>query len=117
VEHGLSLLATLIGDNEPDVQKALSWGYRSMAMVDQAATTAALQREAGIAAREGDGHRAWVVRDVLPKLEPTAAAAIRATLKPIRRRPNAPSTSEASALAIRFQDMGLGRRMPEPPLI
>jgi hypothetical protein len=116
VEHGLSLLATLIGDREPDVQKALAWGYRSVAMVDQGATTSALEHEAGIAARDNDGHRAWVVRDVLPKLEPAAAARIKATLRPIRRRPNSPSTSEAAALALRFQDMGLGRPMPEPPL-
>ena len=116
VEHGLGLLATLIGDNEPDVQKALSWAYRSMAMVDQAATTAALERQASIAAREHDGHRAWVIRDVLSKLEPAAAAAIKEALRPIRRRPSSPATSEAAALATRFQEMGLGRRLPEPPL-
>jgi 3-methyladenine DNA glycosylase AlkD len=116
VQHGLELLATLIGDNEPDVQKALSWGYRSMAMVDPAATTSALEREATSAARENDGHRAWVVRDALSKLDATAAAAIKATLGTVRRRANTPATSEAAALAIRFQDMGLGRRLPEPPL-
>jgi 3-methyladenine DNA glycosylase AlkD len=116
VQHGLELLATLIGDNEPDVQKALSWGYRSMAMVDEAATTTALEREARIAAGENDGHRAWVIRDVLSKLDASAAAAIKATLGSVRRRPNSPSTSAAAALAIRFGDMGLGRRMPEPPL-
>ena len=116
VEQGLALLGTLIGDNEADVQKALSWGYRSMAMVDQAATTAALEHQAAIAAREGDGNRAWVVRDALSTLDPATAAAIKEALKPVRRRPNSPSTSEAAALAIRFEDMGLGRRMPEPPL-
>src|SRR5512140_4018299 len=40
--RGLELLAQLIGDAEPDVQKALAWAYRSMALVDRAATTAAL---------------------------------------------------------------------------
>ncbi len=116
VEHGLAVLATLIGDHEPDVQKALSWAYRSMALVDRPAATAALQRQASVAAREGDGHRAWVVRDSLAKLDPAAAAAIRKTLGTVRRRPNAPSTSEAAALATRFAEMGLGRAMPEPPL-
>ena len=36
VDHALPLLATLIGDAEADVQKALSWAYRSMAFVDRA---------------------------------------------------------------------------------
>lgn len=115
-EHGLALLATLIGDAEPDVQKALSWAYRSMLVVDAEATAAALERQARIAAREGDGHRAWVIRDVLPKLDPATSGALREQLGGIRRRPNAPATSEASALATRFEAMGLGRRMPDPPL-
>lgn len=112
----LGVLATLIGDAEPDVQKALSWAYRSMTMVDLPATTAALEREAEIAASRGDGHRAWVIRDTLSKLEPGRAEGIRARLAGIRRRAGAPSTSEAAALADRFGDMGLGRRMPRPPL-
>jgi 3-methyladenine DNA glycosylase AlkD len=115
-EHGLALLATLIGDAEPDVQKALSWAYRSMAIVDLPATTAALERQARIANREGDGNRAWVVRDSLAKLDATAAGRIRGELGSIRRRANGPSTSEAAELAERFAEMGLGRRMPEPPL-
>ena len=115
-EHGLALLATLIGDAEPDVQKALAWAYRSMLVVDRAATTAALERQARIAAREGDGHRAWVIRDTLSKLDPAVAGRLKEELRIVRRRPNAPATSEAAVLASRFQDMGLGRRMPEPPL-
>jgi len=115
-EHGLALLATLIGDAEPDVQKALSWAYRSMAVVDRPATTAALERQARIAAREGDGNRAWVLRDSLSKLERADAERIREALGSVRRRSNSPSTSEAAALAVRFGEMGLGRRMPEPPL-
>src|SRR5688500_7655827 len=47
----LPVLATLIGDNEPDVQKALSWAYRSMVLVDAEATTAALRHEADLAAQ------------------------------------------------------------------
>jgi 3-methyladenine DNA glycosylase AlkD len=114
--QALSLLATLVGDAEPDVQKALSWAYRSMAVVDLPATTAALEREAGTAAASDDGHRAWVVRDSLSKVEPAAAARIRERLARVRRRAGAPATSAASELAGRFAGMGLGRRMPEPPL-
>ncbi len=112
----LALLATLIGDREPDVQKALSWAYRSMTVVDLAATTAALEREAQTAADQDDGHRAWVVRDSLSKLEPADAQRLRDALAGIRRRAGAPSTSRAAELATQFDGMGLGRRMPEPPL-
>ncbi len=45
--HALPLLAKLMGDAEPDVQKALSWAYRSLTVVDAAATEAALRAEAG----------------------------------------------------------------------
>jgi len=115
--RALPLLATLIGDHEPDVQKALSWAYRSMTVVDLAATAAALEHEAGFAADRDDGHRAWVVRDSVSKLEPGAAARIREQLAGIRRKAGAPSTSDAAELAERFNDVGLGRPMPQPPLI
>jgi len=115
-EHALPLLATLIGDRDADVQKGLSWAYRSMTLVDLRATTAELERQAEIAALHDDGHRAWVVRDSLSKLEPADADRMRAHLAGIRRRADAPSTSAAAELATRFADMGLGRRMPEPPL-
>ena len=114
--HALPLLAALIGDAEPDVQKALSWAYRSMAQVDLRATTAALEHEAGLAAERDDGHRAWVIRDSLPKLDPATARELRDRLSGIRRRAGAPATSKAAELAARFADMGLGRRLPEPPL-
>ena len=117
VEHALPLLATLIGDAEPDVQKSLSWAYRSMAIVDVAATTAALERETTVAAAQGDGNRAWVIRDSLSKLEPSDAARLRERLAKVRRRAGAAPTSQAAELATRFAEMGLGRRMPEPPLI
>ena len=112
----LPLLGLLIGDREPDVQKALAWAYRSMALVDLAATTAALDAEAMTARETGDGHRAWVIRDALVKLDPGVAAGIRERIAGIRRRPGAPSTSPAAELASRFEGMGLGRTMPEPPL-
>jgi 3-methyladenine DNA glycosylase AlkD len=114
--RALAVLATLLGDAEPDVQKALSWAYRSMAGVDRNATTVALEREATRAAETRDGHRAWVIRDSLSKLEPGDATLIRERLGDVRRRPNSPSTSAAAELAARFANMGLGRRMPEPPL-
>lgn len=112
----LAILALLIGDSEPDVQKSLAWAYRSMTVVDLEATTRALIAEADLAAATDDGNRAWVIRDVLPKLAVEDAAAIRARLDGLRRRPDAPSTSKAAELAARFAGMGLGRAMPEPPL-
>ena len=112
----LTILATLIGDAEPDVQKALSWAYRSMTVVDPAATTAALEREARLAAETEDGHRAWVVRDAASKLAAADAARLKALLAGVRRRAGAPPTSTAAELAERFSGMHLGRPMPEPPL-
>ena len=64
-DHGLRLIADLIGDAEPDVQKALSWALRSMTLVDQAAVAAFVTDEAETARATADGHRAWVVRDTL----------------------------------------------------
>ena len=112
----LAILATLIGDAEPDVQKALSWAYRSMTVVDLPATTAALEREAKLAAETDDGHRAWVVRDSASKLAPADAARLKELLAGVRRRAGAPATSTAAELAERFAGMHLGRSMPEPPL-
>ncbi|MBI2776348.1 MAG: DNA alkylation repair protein [Chloroflexi bacterium] len=114
--HALPILGMLIGDADPDVQKALAWAYRSLTIVDRGATTAALEREAETARRTGDGHRARVVRDVLPKLHPRDAARLRASLAGIRRRAGDPSTATAAATAARFADLGLGHLMPEPPL-
>lgn len=114
--RGLALLGQLIGDAEPNVQKALSWAYRSMAFVDRTATARALDRESVRAAATSDGHRAWVIRDALSKLDPALGAEIRARLAGIRRTAGSPATSDASATAARFSSLGLGRPMPEPPL-
>ena len=114
--RALGILATLIGDDAADVQKALSWAYRSMAVVDLGATTEALEAEARRAVADGDGHRAWVIRDSLPKLDPDAAARIREDLAGIRRHVAAPATSTAAALRDQFAEMGLGGSLPEPPL-
>jgi 3-methyladenine DNA glycosylase AlkD len=114
--RGLVILATLIGDAEPDVQKALAWAYRSMAGVDLRATTAALEAEARLAAASHDGLRAWVIRDAATKLEPADAARLKATVEGLRRKPGVEPTSRAAELAHRFEGMGLGRQLPEPPL-
>ena len=100
--RGLEVIGTLIGDAEPDVQKALSWALRSLVIVDRAAVGAFCVREAGVAGRTDDGHRAWVLRDALAKLDPADAAAIAASLTGVRRRAGAPSTSDAAAEAASF---------------
>ena len=115
-EHGLSLIGQLIGDDEPDVQKALSWALRSLVVVDADAVAAFCESEAVRAAGSSDGHRAWVIRDVLPKLDDVRAAAIRSTLEGIRRRPGSPSTSTAAEAAEQFGQGMLGAPQPEPPL-
>ena len=114
--HGLGLIRELIGDAEPDVQKALAWALRSMAMVDRPATAAFLDAEAEQAAAASDGNRAWVVRDALSKLDPVDADRIRARLAGVRRTSGAASTSRAAEAADRFGAGLLGRPMPEPPL-
>ncbi len=114
--HALPLLDQLMGDAEPDVQKALSWAYRSLAEVDAEATTTNLRTQADLAARTDDGHRAWVIRDSLSKLEPTAADELRDRLAGIRKRPSAPATSAAAETAARFGDLPDPAHLPEPPL-
>jgi 3-methyladenine DNA glycosylase AlkD len=114
--HGLSLLADLMGDAEPDVQKALSWAYRSLAAVDGDATVTALTAETDRAVRDADGHRAWVVRDALAKIDPATAERLRTRLAGIRRRPGAPATSAASETAARFGGVTDPAHFPEPPL-
>lgn len=116
--RALPILGLLIGDDEPDVQKALAWAYRSMTIVDLPATTATLDGEAARAARDDDGQRAWVIRAALAKLTPVDAARIRRSLGGIHRRAGAPSTSIAAETAARFADLNLGRghSLPDPPL-
>lgn len=116
VRHGLPLLGQLIGDAEPDVQKALAWAYRSLAAVDPDATADALRAETDRAARADDGHRAWVIRDSLSKLDPRIAAELRDRLAGVRRRTDAPSTSAAAETAARFGGLPDPTTHPEPPL-
>lgn len=117
VARALPLLGQLIGDDEPDVQKALSWAYRSLAQIDPERTLAALRDETERAVTTDDGHRAWVIRDTLAKLPPADADELRARLSGIRRRPGAPSTSNSSELATRFGGLPDPTHHPEPPLI
>src|SRR5262249_17220979 len=115
-EHGLGLVRELIGDDEPDVQKALAWALRSMAIVDLGATTAFLEAETGPAAGNGAGHRAWVIRAPLSKVAPTDADRTRARLDGIPKRAGAPPTSRAAETAGRFGRGILGGPVEEPPL-
>ncbi len=114
--HALPLLANLMGDADPDVQKALSWAYRSLTVVDRAATERALRDETERAARDDDGHRAWVIRDTLAKLDRDTAAELRARLTGIRKRAGAPATSAAAETAARFGGLPDPTGYPEPPL-
>jgi len=101
---GLTLIKSLLGDAEADVQKALSWALRSWNEVDQAGVANLLRDEATIARTTDDGHRAWVLRDALtwPGTDPLVAQDVRAELDGVRRRPGDPSTSTASAVANAF---------------
>lgn len=116
VARALPILAQLMGDAEPDVQKALGWAYRSLAALDQPAVTTALRSEASIAGRTADGHRAWVIRDTLPKLAAADAESLRTVLSGIRKRGDAPATSAAAATVAAFGGLPDPAAHPEPPL-
>jgi 3-methyladenine DNA glycosylase AlkD len=115
--RAIPIVGELIGDAEPDVQKALGWALRSLVLIDPAAVTAFVQREASTAHAMGDGNRAWVLRDVLVKLDPSTGQAVRETLAGIRRKPGASPTSSAAATAAAFAELPLGRALAEAPLI
>lgn len=114
--RALVLLAQLMGDAEPDVQKALSWAFRSLAQLDPGATAAALDDEAGRTIVTADGHRAWVIRDSLSKFDPAVADRLRDRLVGIRKRPGAPATSVAAETSSRFGALPDPALHPEPPL-
>ncbi len=111
-EHGLALVGELIGDAEADVEKALAWALRSLALVDATDVERFLEGEAERAAEHADGHRAWVVREALVKLPAERAAALREGLAGIRRHGDARSTSRAAEIAGRFG--ALPHPQPEP---
>jgi hypothetical protein len=108
VAHGLAAVGQLIGDDEPDVQKALSWALRALAVLDETTVTRFLESETKTAVKTDDGYRAWVVRDSLSKLAPDKAASLRDALDGIRRRPRAPSTARAAAAAQLLQTITTG---------
>jgi 3-methyladenine DNA glycosylase AlkD len=114
VERGLALLGQLIGDAEPDVRKALSWAYRTLAQIDLPATVEQLRREAAQAAATDDGHRAWVIRDSLSKLPAPVGEELKHRLGSIRSRRDQPSTSVAAATAAGFLGAGL-ESLETPP--
>lgn len=103
---GLTLIKSLLGDAEQDVQKALSWALRSWYQVDPQAVAELLRQEATSARDTDDGHRAWVLRDALtlPQMDRRLATDVRATLDGVHRRPGAPATSSAARAAAAFHD-------------
>ena len=113
--RGLEVIGTLIGDAEPDVQKALSWALRSLVLADRAAVAGFCVREAELAALTDDGHRAWVLRDAVAKIPAAERATVTASLAGVRRRASAPSTSEAAAEAARFGVVARPADLREPP--
>jgi 3-methyladenine DNA glycosylase AlkD len=115
--RGLAIMRDLIGDASPDVQKAISWALRALALVDLEATTTFLRDETATATATDDGNRAWVIRDSLEKIPDAAADGLRTALDGIRRRPNAPSTSRAAETAAAFAGLGVAVPPAERPVI
>ena len=95
----LMLIGQLMGDPEPDVQKALSWALRSLAPIDPAGVVAFATKETETARSTKDGGRAWVIKAALSKLPPEAQSKLRPMLAGVRRRPSAPSQIHAAASA------------------
>ncbi|MGZ3587539.1 MAG: DNA alkylation repair protein [Candidatus Limnocylindrales bacterium] len=105
----LELLGSLIGDDEPDVRKALAWALRSWRQVDPVGTAAFLRAEAATAVAATDGNRAWVIRDALTGAgaDRALAAELRAALIGVRRSGPRGNTSRAYAAAVAFRSAGL----------
>lgn len=101
---GLTLIKSLLGEDAPDVQKALSWALRSWLEVDPPGVRELIRAETGVAQQTGDGHRAWVLRDALtaPAMDAAFAAEVRARLDGIRRSAERPPTSAAAVTASGF---------------
>ena len=88
------LIRQLIGDDEPDVQKALAWALRSLVLVDPAAVGDLLRRAGGHRrANERRPPRLGHPRRPFQARPADRAAPIRARLDGIRRRAGAPATS------------------------
>ena len=113
-----AILGDLIGDAEPDVQKALSWALpRDCASVDLAATVEVLRarrappRPPTTATAPGSSATAW------PSSPRPSRTSCEPSLDGIRRRPGAPSTSRAAATAADFLSLGLAVPPAERPII
>ena len=113
--HGLGIVGDLIGDAEPDVQKALSWALRNLAAVDRDQVIGFLERQTELARTTDDGHRAWVIRDTLAKIPAPIAAGLRDALTGVRR--HGPSTSRAAATAADFLGLGTGVMPADRPVV
>lgn len=106
----LELVASLIGDDEPDVRKALSWALRSWREVDPDGTARFLRAAAADALADDDGNRAWVVRDALngARADPALAQELRPRLAAVRgRATRGRNSSRARAAAAAFLGAGL----------
>jgi 3-methyladenine DNA glycosylase AlkD len=110
VANSLALVRQLIGDNEPDVQKALSWALRTLADLDSETVVVFLETETTTARDTDDGSRAWVIRDSLSKIPSETAARLRSQLEGVKRRSGAQSTSLAAAGAAQFATTGAAPR-------
>ena len=99
----------LMGDAEPDVQKALAWAYRSLTVVDRAATERpfATRRSArpAMTTATAPGSSGTRLPSSIPRRPPSCAADWPASASaPARRRPRA-----AAETAARFGGL------PDPP--
>jgi len=117
----LELVASLIGDDEPDVRKSLAWALRSWREVDPEGTATLLREEAARAVADDDGNRAWVVRDALTgaRADPTLAGELRPRLAAVRGRvTRGRNTSRAHQAAAAFLAAGLpaAPELAEAPL-
>jgi 3-methyladenine DNA glycosylase AlkD len=116
VARGLAVLGSLMGDDDPNVRKALSWALRELAPVDRPQVTAFATAQADLAVSQHDGNRAWVLREALAKLDPAAAAAVRTRLAGVRRSGRTGSSSTAARIAAGFGRLPDPSTLPEPPL-
>ena len=100
--RSMDLLGMLMGDAEEMVQKALSWAIRNWSRFDPQAVAAFLEAETETAVRDGDGARAWVIRDSLSHQPAELAQQLRTRLTGLRRDRQAPSTSLAASRSAGF---------------
>ena len=110
VPTALGLLEQLMGDAEPDVQKALAWAYRSLAQRDLAATTAALRRP------DGPGGRAQRRQSRLGDPRQPLEARTRRRRRAARALDRHPQARRRPLDLAGGHDSGRLRRAARPPL-